>query len=153
MPSETPIPGPEHARLALFEGTWEGDEEIAPSPRGPGGLAWGRIVMTREVDGLFLVQDYVEELDARVVFRGHGIIGWDPASKAYSWYWVDSTGTPGAPVLGRWEGDALVFTRAVPEGEQRFTFRLAGRRLSFESQARTSGQGWARMMAGTYERV
>ncbi len=153
MASEMPSPGPEHARLGLLEGTWEGEEELAPSPRGPGGVAWGRIVMSREVDGFFLLQDYLEELDGRVVFRGHGVIGWDPAARAYSWYWVDSNGIPRAPLSGRWEGDALTFTGGGPDGDMRFTYRLAGRKLSFETQVRPPGQGWARMMAGTYERV
>jgi hypothetical protein len=153
MPSDMPSPGPEHARLAQLEGTWEGDEDLAPSPRGPGGRAWGRIVMTREVDGFFLLQDYLEELDGRVVFRGHGVVGWDPMARAYSWYWVDSTGVPGVPMSGRWEGEALTFTRDGPQGGLRCTWRIAGRRLSFEAQAQSPGQGWVRMMAGTYERL
>jgi hypothetical protein len=153
MASDIPSPGPEHGRLALLEGTWEGDEDLAPSPRRPGGRAWGRLVMTREVDGFFLLQDYLEEADGRVVFRGHGVIGWDPAARAYTWYWVDSTGVPGPPMVGRWEGDALTFTRSRSEDDMRFTYRLAGRRLTFEAQRRAAGQGWERMVTGTYDRL
>ncbi len=52
------------------------------------------MTMRREVDGFFLVQDYVEEKDGRIVYRGHGVFGFDPDAKAYTWYWVDSMGCP-----------------------------------------------------------
>ena len=99
MASEQGMPKPqaEHEKLEQLVGSWEGEENLSPSPWGPGGKAIGRYTMRRDVDGFFLIQDYVEEKDGRIVFRGHGVIGFDTHSREYTWYWVDSMGSPGAP--------------------------------------------------------
>ena len=153
MPHEMPKPGPEHEELAALEGTWEGEEQLSPSPWGPGGKARGRMTMKRDLEGFFVLQDYVEEKDGRVVYRGHGVLGFDPGAKAYTWYWVDSMGAPSQPTHGQWKGDTLVFTQTSARGDSRYTYRFeTARRLEFRIESRSPGQDWQTFMTGTYDR-
>jgi uncharacterized protein DUF1579 len=146
-------PGPEHERLAALEGTWEGDEQLSPSSWGPGGTARGRLVGRVDLDGFFLVQDYVQEKDGRAVYRGHGVIGYDAGATTYTWYWVDSMGSPSEPMKGSWSGDALRFEHASPHGDGRYEFRLEGRdRLRFLVDRRFAGSDWQNFLTGVYER-
>jgi Protein of unknown function (DUF1579) len=149
---EMPRPGEPHARLARLAGEWVGDETLSPSPWGPGGPATGRMTSRLDVDGFFLVQDYVEEKEDCVVYRGHGVVGWDAKRNAYAWYWVDSMGeVPPAPTPGTWDADALVFTN---DKQARYTFRLAGDVLVFTIDgSRDEGKTWQRFMEGTYRRT
>src|SRR5262245_49839251 len=99
---DMPKPTEEHRRLHVLVGQWEGEETLSPSPWGPGGKAIGRSTMRTEMDGFFVIQDYVEEKDGKTVFRGHGIYGYDTQAKEYCWYWIDSMGfMPAAPSRGR----------------------------------------------------
>ena len=101
MQHEMPKPSEHHRKLAAFEGTFRGEEKLHPSPWGPGGAASARVTGRFEVDGLFLVQDYVEEKDGRAAFRGHSVFGWDDRQKTYAWYWFDSFGEPRRALLWR----------------------------------------------------
>ena len=81
-----PQPTEEHEKLHILAGDWEGDEEIAPSPWGPGGPAKGRSNIRVAVDGFFLVQDYVEVKDPAtdvvmvVAERWAADAGWKPTA-------------------------------------------------------------------------
>jgi hypothetical protein len=82
---EMPKPTEEHRKLHVLAGDWVGDEKLSPSPWGPGGPAVGRYRGRVDMDGFFVVQDYVEEKDGRTVFRGHGVFGYDAQAKEYIW--------------------------------------------------------------------
>lgn len=151
-----PKPTPEHAKLHGLAGTWFGEEKLSPSPWGPGGSAMGRAIYRVDVDGFFLIQDYIEEKDGRVVYRGHGVFGWDDARKKYIWFWVDSMGwIPAAPSLGSWDGDTLVFEHE-PRGAERgrYTYRFTSED-SYDftiENSQDGGQTWRTFMEGTYQR-
>ena len=151
-----PQPGAEHKRLQALAGEWEGEEQISPSPWGPGGKATGRYSYRAGVDGFFLIQDYVEEKDGRIVFRGHGVYGWDAKDKMYTWYWVDSMGqVPPAPSRGRWEGDSLIFESTnPPDGRGRYTHRFEGPdTYHFKLEGSSDGgKTFMTFMEGTYHR-
>jgi Protein of unknown function (DUF1579) len=153
---EMPQPTEEHRRLHVLAGDWVGDEKLSPSPWGPGGAAVGRYKGRVDLEGFFVVQDYVEEKDGRTVFRGHGVFGYDAAAKEYCWYWVDSMGmVPAAPSRGRWEGDTLFFTSKSPQGgEGRYTYRFESDR-SYHFQIENSfdgGRTFSLLMEGTYRK-
>ena len=96
-----PKPTQQHLKLKRFVGQWEGKEKLSPSPWGPGGEATGRYTGRLDLEGFFVIQDHVEEKDGKIVFRGHGIFGWDSNDKKYTWYWVDSMGqVPAIPSRG-----------------------------------------------------
>jgi hypothetical protein len=139
-----------------MSGSWVGEEQLSPSPFGPGGPATGRFNMRVDVDGLFLIQDYAEEKEGKTVFRGHGMVGWDEQQKSYVWYWVDSMGTtPASPSRGHWQGDALVFEHS-PVGDQRarYTYTLAGdSALGFRIESsHDAGRTWTKLIEGHYHR-
>src|SRR6185436_7720828 len=99
-----------HQKLHVFAGTWRGDEQLSPSPWGPGGHAVGHISLRVDVDGFYVTGDYHEDKDGRTVFRAHQLFGWDGHNNEYVWYWFDSMGfPPPSPSRGRWEGDTLLF--------------------------------------------
>jgi hypothetical protein len=151
-----PRPTEEHRKLARLAGRWVGEETLSPSPWGPGGAATGRFDMRVDVDGFFVIQDYVEEKDGRTSYRGHGIFGWDAEQKCYAWYWVDSIGmVPPAPARGQWEGDTLTFEHA-PVGDQRgrYTTRfVSADEITFSIEnSRDGGKTWQQFMEGRYRR-
>ena len=152
---EMPKAGEEHRRLHALVGEWVGDETLSPSPWGPGGKAVGRSSCRLDLDGFWVVQDYVEEKDGQVTFRGHGLFGWDAQAKEYCWYWVDSMGfVPASPSRGQWEGDTLTFRSSSPRGQSRYTYRFAADG-SYQMRIENSfdgGQTFATFMEGTYRR-
>jgi hypothetical protein len=155
---EMPRPNERHERLHRLAGTWVGEEILSPSPMGPGGGALGRVLTRLDVDGFFLIQDYIEERDGAVVYRGHGIIGWDETGQRYGWFWVDSMGTlPASPAWGHWSDDrTLIFEHApVADQRSRYTYHLVdGQTLRFKIEiSRDSGHSYATFLEGRYRRV
>ncbi len=151
---DMPKPGPEHARLAALIGSWEGEEQLQPSPWGPGGTATGRGVYRSVTDGMAIVQDYEEEKDGAIVFSGHGVFTIDPANGDVLWWWFDSMGfPPDGPARGRWDGDTLILNKSTPRGDGRYRYRLNGDRYEFSIENRFADQeDFSLFMKGSYER-
>lgn len=151
---ELPGPGPEHARLARLVGEWSGDEQLSPSPWGPGGAAIGRFQFRTGVDGMVLLQDYEEAKEGQVVFRGHGVFIVDPLTHDIVWWWFDSLGfAPDPPARGRWDDDTLRMEKHTPRGAARYTFALDADALSFRIENRFAGQDdYVEFMRGQYVR-
>jgi Protein of unknown function (DUF1579) len=154
MTSGMPQPSENHRKLAALEGTWTGVEKLYPSPWGPGGNATGRTQSRLSIDGFFLVQDYEEEIDGRIVFRGHGVMGYDAKEQSYVWYWFDSMGQPPPKASrGKWEGDTLTFYSEAPGQRSRYTFRFeSADRYSFKIEGSRGGTDWMPFMEASYSR-
>jgi hypothetical protein len=152
-----PQPTAEHKQLERLVGRWSGEEKLSPSPWGPGGVATGKFEMRLDIDGFFVIQDYVEEKDGRTVYRGHGIIGYDTTDKSYAWYWVDSIGfVPAAPSRGKWQGDTMILEHPPFQGSRgRYTFRFFGPdEMAFSIEnSRDDGKTWTTFMEGRYRRA
>jgi hypothetical protein len=152
---EMPKPTDAHRRLEALAGSWVGTETMMPSAWGPGGLAVGKNEVWIDFDGFFALQDYVQERDDGIGFRGHGIFGWDGEKQAYTWYWIDSMGFPSdGPAYGHWRGDTLTFTRITPRGQGRHSFRFEGEgiyHLTIENSF-DGGATWVTFMEATYHR-
>lgn len=149
-----PQPTEHHRKLSALAGTWSGPEKLYPSPWGPGGEATGRMNARLAVDEFFLLQDYEEERDGRVVFRGHAVMGYDAREQSYLWYWFDSMGTPPpSPSRGKWEGDTLTFSSESPGEHSRYTYRFESpTRYSFRIEASRDGASWQPVMEASYTR-
>ena len=150
---EMPKPQAEHKKLQELAGTWTAEETMFPSPWDPaGGKASGRIESRHELDGFFVVADYVQERGGCTSYRGHGVYGWDPNQKCYTLHWFDSMGTPcGEPMKGTWEGNRLVFQSKGPMGHSRLSYQFEGAgRYQFFMEGSQDGKQWAKMMEGTY---
>lgn len=156
---DMPRPGPAHERLMRFVGRWSGREQMLPSPFGPGGSAIGRTVCRSALDGLALIQEYHQEKDGQVVFHGHGVMQIEPGSDAVLWWWFDSMGFPPEPARGVWDGDVLLFEKALPHGAARYRYEFAGDRYRFVIENRmtpTDGSGddgFTEFMHGDYTRA
>jgi hypothetical protein len=152
-----PRPDANHARLHRLVGAWTGEEKMNPSPWGPGGTALGRYHCRVDVDGFFVLQDYVQEKDGNPTYRGHGIFGWDAERKTFIWYWVDSMGSvPAAPSRGQWNGDSLIFEHE-PMGDRRgrYTFEFSGETLLIFriENSQDGGKSWQTFMEGKYRKI
>jgi hypothetical protein len=152
---ERPRPTEAHQRLLRLAGTWEGTEDLSPSPFGPGGPATGRTVFRAAVDGFYLTGDYEETKGGAVSFRGHSVFGVDGASGEVVWFWFDSMGQPPpAPSRGRWDGDRLVLHATFPQGKGRYTYALDGPdRYRFTAEVALEGKPFATFMTGDYRRT
>ena len=145
----------EHRRLKALAGNWAGEEKIHPSPWDPkGGSATSRFQARADLDGFFLIADYVEERDGRVAYRGHGVYGYDPQQKCYTMHWFDSmgSGTP-EPARGQWEGNRLTFENQNPMGHSRriYVFEEENR-YRFTIENSQDGRKWATFMEGKFTR-
>lgn len=150
---DLPQPGPAHERLLRFVGRWSGTEHMAPTQWGPGGTATGRTLCRRALDGLALIQEYEQEKDGQIVFRGHGIMLIEPDTQDVLWWWFDSMGMPPIPARGHWNDDVLVFENTTPMGDARYTYDFAGDGYRFTIENRFPGQtDFVEFMHGDYTR-
>jgi len=118
------------------------------------GGATGRIQSRVDLDGFFIVSDYVEERGGQTGYRGHGVFGYDPQAKRYTMHWFDSmgSGTP-SPARGTWEGNRLIFEQSNPMGHSRYTYVFEGEnRYAFTIENSRDGKQWATFMEAKYTR-
>lgn len=144
----------QYEKLELFEGVWEGEEHVAPSPWGPAGAARGKVTYHRDVEGLIVVQDYAQERDGRAVFTGHGVFTLDPSDGSTLWYLFDSFGYPPLePARGGWEDDTLQLAKRTLRGEAHHTFRFEDDRYHYRIENRYGGgQNFSVFLTATYLR-
>jgi len=84
---EMPQPTAAHHRLEKLVGRWSGEERIHPSPFDPaGGIAVARAENRLALDGFAVVQDYEQERNGKISFRGHGVLRWEAHQQCYEMY-------------------------------------------------------------------
>ena len=144
--------GPLHRRLAEFVGDWEGDEEVFPSPWGPGGRARGRWTFRLGAAGFGLIQDFSEVREGGVRFDAHGVLTVDPEAGDYVWFWFDSYGFPPLnPARGTWQASVLALEKSTPRGIGRSVFELNDGAFRYRVESKLNGETrFAPVMAGTY---
>jgi len=150
-----PAPVEQHRKLEALTGNWVGEEKMHPSPwDAKGGTALAKIQSRMDLDGFFVIADYVQERGGQVSYRGHGVFGFDPADQGYTMHWFDSMGSPcPAPAKGKWEGNRLAFNQTSPMGHSRYTYTFeAPGRYRFLMEASQDGKTWAPFLEGTYSR-
>ncbi|MGE0545849.1 MAG: DUF1579 family protein [Kofleriaceae bacterium] len=152
-----PTVGAEQTRLAeLFVGTWKGEEKLYPSEWDPkGGSALGTWTVRAAVDGFCLVVDYDEERDGTVVYRGHGIHGWQDNAQCYFVYWFDNMGVmPAQAIKAKLEGNRYTYqSNDGPTGWTRMTYEWIGDRFEFRIDKSKDGTAWSPMHEGKYTRM
>lgn len=155
---EMPSVGAEQKRLAeIATGTWRGEEKLYPSDWDPqGGAAFGTWVIHPSLDGFCLLVDYTEERDGKVVYRGHGIHGWDAKEQCFLSYWFDNIGVmPRQPTKGRLDGNRFSYQPDDSSaGLQRMTYEWTDDVFTFRIEAsKDGGTTWAPMHEGRYQRA
>lgn len=146
----------EHRKLGALAGSWEGKETLHPSPWDPkGGPARSRVTGRIDLDGFFLIMDYVQERDGQVTYRGHGVFGYDAGRKGYTLHWFDPMAPPPCePAQGKLEGNTLMFQHAHPMGHSRYTYIMEkDGRYRFRIENSQDGKEWAPFMDGAYTRT
>lgn len=141
--------------LALLAGDWEGEETIATTRWGEGGLARGCFSARLDLGGRVLLLDYREERDGHPALQVHAVFAAGPGHDEYRLYWFDSYGfAPAQPAPGHWDGDRLVFLRSSARGHTRHTYTLRDDacELRLESSF-DGGVHWEPVMQGRYRRV
>ncbi len=152
---EMPKAGENHRKLEALAGTWTGDETIMPSPWDPnGGPAKGVFENRLDLDGLFLINDYVETRNGKVTLRGHGVYGFDDNARCYTMYWFDSMGGGGHAILarGKWEGNTLTFEHKTPMAHTRYIYEVGDGVFDFRIDNSKDGSEWTTFMDGHYVR-
>jgi len=152
---DMPKPTAAHEKLAKLIGRWSGPETMPPGPWAPGGgTALGRVENRAALDGFVVIQDYAQERDGEVVFRGHGVFGWNPGAGHYTLHWFDSMGMGVNEYRGDFAGDVLSLISDSPMGKSRAVFDLgAAGRYVFRMDVSQDGQAWTTFMEGSYTRV
>jgi Protein of unknown function (DUF1579) len=150
------MPGPteEHHRLEKLIGSWEGEETIHPNPwDAAGGKAIGRVANRGALDGFAVVQDYEQERDGAVHFRGHGVFRWDAAAREYVLHWFDSFGMPPSELRGSLDGGLLTLENVSPQGRTRAVFDFRPHSYDYRMEVSGDGEHWQPLMEGLYHRV
>ncbi len=152
--NEMPKPTDAHKRLERLIGKWKGEEKMHPSPWDPiGGIAIARINNRSALDGFTVMQDYEQERNGEVGFRGHGVFSFDATQQCYFLHWWDSMGMPPNEFKGNLMDNILTLTSQSPMGLNRATFDLRqDGKYTFTLDASQDGKQWYTMMEGNYKR-
>ncbi len=151
-----PKPGPEHARLATFLGTWKGQADVKEGPMGPGGkLTWTETCDW--FDGGFQLVCKSSGIFPSGKRSGMSIFGYDPESGAYTHFNIDSTGGFDIAV-GSVSEEGWVFGSERPVGDDIVRARYmvqevtpTSKKFTFEMQK--EGGAWTLVMSGSSEKA
>lgn len=143
-----------HRKLDKLIGNWVGDEKISPSPFDPkGGASIGRVQNRAALDGFAVVQDYEQERDGKISFRGHGVFCFDSRKNLYHMHWFDSMGMGPNDYRGHFDGDVLTMSYesqiGMGHGRAIFDLREPGR-YTFRLDVSPDGKTWHNFMEGKY---
>jgi hypothetical protein len=108
-------PGPEHARIGFFAGTWQFEGEAKDSPMGPGGKLSGTD-MCRWFDGGFQLVCQGDMTGPRGAGKSASVWAWDPAQSAYTYFGYNSLGDA-FYVTGRVAGKVWTWDAEMPTGQ------------------------------------
>ncbi len=155
LSASAPQPTDEHRRLAALAGEWVGDETMHASRWFAAGPAKGHVSARIDLDGFCLIQNYRQERDGEIIFRGHGVFTWDRDDRLYKMFWHDSLGhVSTSPASGHWKDDRLTLLRGSIHGAARhiFTFPDADS-YALTIQFSPDAEGWADVLTGVYRRI
>lgn len=99
-PMEMPKPGPEHAILQQFVGTWDA-VIIMPGADGAEQRSKAKMV-TRKHGEFHIVDDFTGEFMG-MPFTGHGVTSYCPVRKKYFTTWTDSMAPSPLVLTGDWD--------------------------------------------------
>lgn len=148
---EAPKPSPEVRRLAFFAGDWTSEGEMKAGPWGAGGKFSGSSHCKWMDGGFFLVCTDVAT-GAMGKIHGLGVMGYDPASKTYTWNGFNSMGE-NEHASGSVDGKTWTYTNeSVMNGKTikgRYTMtETSPTSYDFQMETSENGKTWGQMMNG-----
>ena len=149
---EMPKPTDAHRRLDKLAGQWSGEEKIYPSPFDPqGGTAIARLENRLALDGFAVVQDYEQERNGKINFRGHSVFRYDAMQQCYEIHWFDSMGFAPSVFRGNFDGDTLALVSQSPQGHNRAVYDFSKKgQYAFHMEVSPDGKQWFPFMDGQY---
>jgi hypothetical protein len=155
-PMGPPQPGPEHKRLAYFEGKWTSEGEMKESPFGPAGKVTGTDVCEWFPGGFFL-KCAGEGKGPMGEMKSLGLLGYSTEDKVYTYYGIDSMGM-GDSAKGTLKGDTWTYTSSSKMHgkviKSRYVLKeLSPTAYSFTWQTQNEKGGWTTVMEGKETKV
>ena len=152
---DMPTPTEAHKKLEKLAGSWTGQDILHPSPWDPKGAeATGRVERRMALDGFVLLEDYEQERDGKISFRGHGVYSYDPVEGRYVVHWWDSMGMRVNVYHGQFDGDVFQTVSEQENGHSRITIELTEHgKARFLMEHSPDGREWSRCMESVYERT
>lgn len=140
--------------LELFEGVWQGSEEVSPTPWMPGGTSHATIRNVMPFGPTMLIHDAQSARAGAVWFSAHAVFVAEP-SGALRLFWFDSFGFAAREAAeGTWDGTDLVFTPRSERGVARHTYTpLAPATFRLLLESSVGGEGMRKILAATYTRT
>ena len=150
-----PSPLPEHQRLQVLAGEWNGEEMVYPSRWNAGGPASAHVMARMDLNGFYLIQDTRQLRDGKEIFAAHGLFTYDHDDRTYKLFWYDSLGyTSPAPASGGWVGKVLTLVRGSLRGNARHVYEIIDDdSYSLKIQFSPDAEGWADVLTGVYHRI
>jgi hypothetical protein len=152
---EMPKPAPGHLKLHKLAGTWQGEEQMYPSPWDPkGGTAKGKTTSRVSLSGFAVIGDYEQERHGVITFAGHSVFTFDPNSAMYMLHWFDCMGSPPELFAGSFSGDVLTVAHGGPQGHARLTYDVSNpKELVSSMEMSQDGRTWKKFFDGRYKRL
>lgn len=153
QPAEAPKPGPEHAKLGYFVGTWNTEGDMKPNPFGPG----GKMTMKDHCEwfeGKFAVVCHAEGQGPSGPAKGIGIMGYSPEAKAYTYFGVSNDGMMMTTIpKGTIDGDTWTYTDESTMGgvtmKSRYVLKLLSpTSYTFKWEMQGEDGKWTTLMDG-----
>ena len=150
-----PSPLPEHHKLAVFAGEWNGEETVHPSRWVAGGQATSHVVARMDLNGFYLIQDTRQTRGGKESFATHALFTYDREDRTYKLFWHDSLGYyPPSPASGGWAGTSLILVRGSLRGNARHVYEVVDdNTYNMKIQFSPDAEGWSDVLTGVYRRV
>lgn len=112
LAQDAPKPGPQHARIGYFAGTWESTGEVKESPMGPGGKVSGTETCEWFAGGFQLVCRG-DVTGPRGPGKNGAVWAYDPIQQRYTYYGYTSLGEA-FYVMGNVAGNVWTWNAEFP---------------------------------------
>jgi Protein of unknown function (DUF1579) len=121
MAPTPPKPGPEVKKLGVMVGKWVAEGTLKSNDTGPGGKFSGTETCEWTANGFGIACHSIDDIGERVKVIGSGLVGYDPASKTYTYVEVGALGT--SVYRGTVDGESWTWMSNGKTTVQRFTVK------------------------------
>jgi hypothetical protein len=153
-----PQPGPGHARLGYFVGTWKTEGEFKPGAMGPGG-PMSATETCEWFEGKFSIVCRSEGVFPAGPNKSIGLLSYSAEDGKYTYYGTDNTGMTMTTVSrGKVDGDTWTYEDESTMGGQMLRTRVTMKELSptaytFRMEAQAADGTWTPLIESTATRI